>query len=182
MKKHITKYYILLLLIFIFAAPGIAAYIVYQHPSWLGSSTVNKGTLLNPPTQITSLAKHSKWRIIFWSPESCEASCLNHLDTLARIRLALGRKLYYVEQWLLLGNKVSQLGSATEDLLKEQDFNTSVLSPEDTEQLTAISTKAKIFIANPDNYLILSYPENVNPEDVYKDLKLLLNTAENKSG
>lgn len=36
------------------------------------------------------------------------------------------------------------------------------------------------FLADPNNYLILSYSPQVNPDDVYKDLKLLLNTTENK--
>lgn len=65
MRKQTSKYYILLLLIVVFVAPGVAAYLFYQHPSWLGSSRINKGTLLNPPVLLNTLEGKSKWRIIF---------------------------------------------------------------------------------------------------------------------
>lgn len=47
-EKQISKHYILLLLVLIFATPGIAALMFYKHPSWLGTAKINKGTLLNP--------------------------------------------------------------------------------------------------------------------------------------
>ena len=182
MKKHLSKYYILLLLTLMFAAPGLAAYIFYQHPTWLGASTVNKGTLLSPPIVLKSLDGENKWRIIFWNPGVCEQECLKQLNVLARVRLALGRKLYQVDQWLLLGNEVSSISDNINLILKEQDFHVAQLSADDMAQLTPVASGAKIFIANPDNYLILSYPSQANPNDIYKDLKLLLNTAEHKSG
>lgn len=55
MKTQSNKYYVVLLLIVMFAAPGIAAYVFYQHPSWLGSTRVNKGTLLSPPVVLKGL-------------------------------------------------------------------------------------------------------------------------------
>lgn len=182
MKKQVTKYYILLLLATMFAAPGITAYLFYQHPSWLGSPKVNKGTLLSPAVALNSLDAQSKWRIVFWSPDACGQACLKQLDLLARIRLALGRKLYQVDQWLILGDEASPLTNEVKSALKEQDFHVAQLSSAEIVKLTAISSDAEIFIANPDNYLILSYPAKVNPDDIYKDLKLLLNTTEKKSG
>ncbi|MGL5743190.1 MAG: hypothetical protein ACRCXC_11985 [Legionella sp.] len=181
MKKQTTKYYILLLLIAVFAAPGIAAYVFYQHPSWLGSARVNKGTLLNPPVLVASLEGKSKWRVIFWSPNVCDKSCLKQLDTLARIRLALGRKLYQVDQWLVLSHNAPSLPQQTSYLLKEMDFKITQLPEAETQTKGNLFSDAKIFIADPNNYLILSYSLQAKPDDVYKDLKLLLNATENKS-
>jgi hypothetical protein len=180
MKKQAAKYYILLLMVVMFAAPGIAAYVFYQHPSWLGSTRVNKGTLLNPPVALNVLEGKSKWRIIFWSPGVCDKLCLHHLDTLARVRLALGRKLYQVDQWLILGDTAPPLSKKANLLLKEMDFHIARLPAIDAKE--ALFSEAKVFLVDPSNYLILSYSSQVHPEDVYKDLKLLLNTTENKSG
>lgn len=182
MKKQVTKYYILLLLATMFAAPGIAAYLFYQHPNWVGSTKVNKGTLLSPPISLNSLDNQSKWQIIFWSPGACEQTCLTQLDMLARIRLALGRKLYQVDQQLILSDEHSSITKKMKSVLKERDFHITQLSEDDKIKLNVISPDAKIFIANPDNFLVLSYQSQVNPDDIYKDLKLLLSTTEKKSG
>lgn len=182
MKKHISKYYILLLLALMFAAPGVTAYFFYNHPSWLGTSKVNKGILLNPPSVLSALDDKAKWRIVFWSPDVCDKACITQLDVLARVRLALGRKLYHVDQWLILGDKASSLSEATAALLKEQDFHVTQLSSAEMKKMTALSAQSNVYLANPDKYLILSYQSQVNPEDIYKDLKLLLNTSEKKSG
>lgn len=182
MKKHLSKYYVLLLLAFMFAAPGIAALIFYQHPAWLGASKVNKGTLINPPLALQSLGGGSKWRIIFWNPGVCDQACLKQVNMLARVRLALGRKLYQVDQLLVLGDNAYPVSDTIKAILKEQDFQTIQLSPDELNKISGTRPEAKIFIANPDNYLILSYQPQVNPDDIYKDLKLLLNTAEHKSG
>ncbi|CAM2749624.1 Uncharacterised protein [Legionella steigerwaltii] len=181
MRKQTSKYYILLLLVVIFATPGVAAYVFFQHPSWLGSARVNKGTLLNPPVQLGALEGKSKWSIIFWSPKTCDQACVKQLDVLARIRLALGRKLYQVDQWLLISDKAPPLSQEQQSFLKDIDFKVAKLSATELVAKGTLFSKSKVFVADPGNYLILSYAPQANPEDVYKDLKLLLNTTENKS-
>ncbi len=178
MKKQSNKFYVLFLLVAVFAAPGIAAYLFYQHPSWLGSAKVNKGTLLNPPVRVNALNGSSKWHIVFWTPNACDATCLKELDTLARVRLALGRKLYQVEQWLILGDKAPLLSPEAQAMLKELDFHVVQLPTAEVNAQEILFSEAKVFLADPNNYLILSYASSANPDDVYKDLKLLLNTTE----
>lgn len=178
MKKQFTRYYVVLLLIAMFAAPGIAAYILFQHPGWLGSAKINKGTLLNPPVVLAQLEGKAKWRVVFWAPEACDSLCLKQLDTLARMRLALGRKLYQVDQLLVLGDKAAPLSDTAKATLKEIDFHVTQLPAAAVLAQGALFSEAKVFLADPNNYLILSYSPSVNPDDVYKDLKLLLNTTE----
>jgi hypothetical protein len=178
MKKKTTKYYILALLILVFAAPGIGAYLFFSHPSWLGESRTNKGLLLTEPVKLPLMPGNDKWRIVYWTPINCKKACLNQLDVLARVRLALGRKLYQVDQLLVLGNESRIPASTIAEDLKVKDFRINQLSVRDTKRVKQISEQSKIFIMNPDNYLILSYKSGVNPDDVYKDLKLLINTTE----
>ena len=181
MKKLVSKYYILLLLALMFAAPGIVAYLFYQHPNWLGSATVNQGHLLNPPWLLNALDSQSKWRIVFWSPGVCDKVCFKHLELLARVRLALGRKLYYVDQWLILGDKAPLLSIKIKSKLKEQDFHVAQLSRVDMGTMVALPEQATVYLANPDRFLILSYSSQAHPDDIYKDLKLLLNTTQTKN-
>lgn len=178
MKTQSNKYYVVLLLIIMFAAPGIAAYVFYQHPSWLGSTRVNKGTLLSPPVVLKGLEGEKKWRIVFWAPNACDSACKNQLETLAKVRLALGRKLYQVDQVLVLGDKAAALSAKEQSALKEIQFQVVQLSAAETSAHEGLLTEPKIFLADPNNYLILSYVSLVKPDDVYKDLKLLLNTTE----
>ncbi|BCA94093.1 hypothetical protein TUM19329_04540 [Legionella antarctica] len=182
MKKQVSKYYILLLLATMFAAPGVAAYLLYQHPTWIGATKVNKGTLLTPPVPLISMSNKTKWQLVLWSPGACNQSCQKQLDMLARVRLALGRKLYQVDQQLILGDELNSITDKMKSVFQERDFNVVQLSADDMKKLNTISPGTKIFIANPDNYLILSYQSQVNPDDIYKDLKLLLSTTEKKSG
>lgn len=167
-----------MLLATLFAAPGLAAYFFYQHPSWLGSAKVNKGTLLSPPLDLKALHDQSKWRMVLWYPGVCESSCFAYLDKLARIRLALGRKLYAVDQVLILGSELPIISEALQTVLKQKDFHLLSLPEKEKKQLVAIASDAKIFLANPAGYFILSYELQAKSEDIYKDLDRLLHAGE----
>lgn len=175
MKKQSNKIHVVLLLVAVFAAPGVAAYLFYQHPLWLGSTKVNKGNLLSPPVVLTALKGQSKWRVVFWAPSVCDKSCWDHLETLARVRLALGRKLYQVDQWLILGEKSLPLTQEEHSALKELDFHVAQLSAAARSIQATLSSQPTVFLADPNDYLILSYALTENPNDIYKDLHLLLN-------
>lgn len=179
MKKYDTKYYLLLLLALVFAAPGIAAYFFYQHPHILNAAKTNKGLLLEQPIALSSLGNQAKWRMVFWQAGPCEQQCVQRLDLLARVRLALGRKLYQVQQWLMLDDPAS-LSEELKKQLKERDFHVGSWSVDDRKKLDALPAAAFVFLVNPEQYLILTYPTSFNPDDLYKDLKHLLNT-ESKS-
>ncbi|WP_232220411.1 hypothetical protein [Legionella tunisiensis] len=162
-------------------APGITAYLYYRHPQWLGTATTNKGELLQSLILVPAMTSNNKWRLLLWSPDDCSITCLNQLDKLARIRLALGRRLYEVEQWLILEDNSKALPKSLEASLKEQDIHLLRLSHEQRQSLAILKPEAQVFIANPNNYLVLSYAPAANSQDIFHDLKQLLSTAE-KSG
>lgn len=170
-RRHLV---ILLLLVFLFAAPGLSAYFLYFHPQWLSSTTTNKGELLNPPVLLTELGKDSKWRLVLWSPQPCEHSCLVQLDKLVRTRLALGRRLYDVDLCLMLSAQVDLLPKALTVTLHEQGVSVIRLSSEESNRLLALHKNPELFISNPENFLVLAYPESAPPDDLFHDIKLLL--------
>lgn len=180
MKKQITKYYVVVALLLLFIAPGVTAYLFYTHPSWLGSTRTNKGILLPNPVELTSIQGKSKWRLLFWTPASCGKECLKQLDTLARVRLALGRRLYQVQQKVLVGEEYENQVTGIKEELDDKDVQISILPSNDKQRLVQLSKKPRIFIMDPDNYLVLSYKAGVEPANVYKDLKILLSATESK--
>ncbi len=172
---------ILLLLALLFIAPGITAYLFYTHPHWLGAARTNKGMLLTPPVQLSQRQTDTKWRLVLWQPEGCAGDCLKQLDKLARIRLALGRHLYEIEQWLMLGREQQQLSEGLTASFKEQDIQVQYASETDGNQLRLLSSDFRVFIANPEGYLILAYGLNAKPDDIFHDIKQLL-SVERKRG
>ena len=172
MIKVRRNYLILILLGLVFLAPGLGAYLFYTHQRWLSSAPTNKGLLLNPPLLLTNFASSHKkhWKLILWSTGACEKKCIQQLDKLARIRLALGRHLYDVALVLVLGTPALP-DDALAQSLREEDIRV-VNWPHDAS--FPAKEPIKIFIANPDNYLVLSYRAGVHPNDIVHDMKQLL--------
>ncbi|KTD75520.1 hypothetical protein [Legionella waltersii] len=180
MQRQHFKYLTLLILAMTFAAPGIMAYLFYQHPTWLGSAKTNRGRLLASPIQLEVFNGNPKWKLVYWKPEGCDKTCLNQLNSIGRVRLALGRKLYQVDEWLLLDHANKLEASELRPIFKEQDIHVTTIKKLEAAKLAELPKKETIFIVNPDNFIVLTYKEGGNPDDIYKDMKLLLNTSELK--
>lgn len=168
------NYLILLILALIFILPGISAYFVFNHPVWLGRTHTNKGELINPPVQLTDVNSRHKWRLISWQPNACGTTCFQTLDMLGRIRLSLGRRLYDVELWLIIANQQDEIADDVRKKLYNNDIHFLMLSQQQ-QQLPLLTKKPQIFIANPEDYLVLAYTLSAKPEYIYHDLHHLLN-------
>jgi len=178
MKICRRNYIVLFLLVALFAAPGLSAYFLYNHNDWLGAPKTNKGRLLSPPILLTQPGTNTKWRLVLWSPGACDKGCIQQLDKLARIRLALGRRLYNVEFWLLLGVDAPPLPDRLAHAAREQDIRVLKLSYDAFHQSSELPDFPEIFIMNPDNYLVLAYQMTSKPDDIFHDIKHLLNIKE----
>lgn len=180
MKKIKNQKRVLIALALMFAAPAPIAYLFYKHPQWLGSQT-NKGELLKPAVSFAAIDNREKWHLLLWNPGVCESICSQQLDKLARVRLALGRRLYEVEQWLVINETDPALSPALMNALHEQDIHILRLNQAQREASPLLPGEGRVFIADPNNYLILSYGLTAKSEDMYHDLKQLLSTVEKKS-
>lgn len=181
MNKTKSNYLILLLLALIFLTPGISAYFFFRYPHYLGSMTTNRGLLLTTPHLLASLKSQSKWSLILWNPEGCDHLCQQQLDKLARVRLALGRRLYEVDQWLVTNHDPFIKSPDLRQLLQDQDIHLLILSPQQQAHVPLFNKQAGIFIANPQHYLVLTFLPIAQSEDIFHDLKQLLTTAEKKN-
>lgn len=178
MKINLKKIYAPVLLVLIFFLPGIAAITVFQNPDLLSSAKVNHGELLSPPVQLSAKVKDNKWQIMYWNPKGCDKNCLAQLDKLARLRLALGRRLYQVNITYVGTNELGALDKTQLDLFKRYDIRWLLPSDEQRSKLEALSEQSRVYITDPKGYLILAYQTNENPKNIHKDLKKLLNVKE----
>lgn len=182
MKTVKRNYITLLILAVIFALPGFAAYEFYAHPKWLHQAAINKGQLLSPPELLANVNAKPKWRLIVWSPGNCEAQCLEQIEKLARVRLALGRRLYQVDELLVINKAASTLSDDLLQAFADKDIRVLALSEEQRLKQPALTETARIFIANPQDFLVLAYDINTKPGDIFHDIGQLLSVAEKKSG
>jgi hypothetical protein len=169
---------ILFVLVLLFALPGISALFLFAHPQWLPAGNTNKGHLLQPSVFLHMPVQDKKWQLLFWAPDGCETQCLTQLDKLARVRLALGRRLYHVHVTLLRPAKSQLLSATTLQFLKERTISSIDLSFDESTQLLHMAANAALFIANPDGYLVLSYAADAEADDVFHDIKQLLTVKE----
>lgn len=177
MKCFNRRFVALYLLGLLFAAPGFFALLSYYHPQWQPLSTTNAGVFVKSGVLIPELGQSKKWHLVLLQPSHCGKTCMETLDKLARTRLALGRRLYDVDLQLVLAGGDA---SSQEALLRQQGFEVIRL-------FTPVvglnnGNKPMIYIASPQNHLVLSYADTVAPDAVYRDLKhLLSNTKSTKS-
>lgn len=168
---------VLILLALVFTLPGLAAVAFFKHPQWLGTTAVNRGELLSAPQQVSGLPDSSKWRLVLWQPKACNKDCRQQLDKLARIRLALGRRLYEVDEYLLSPQGIEAVPHQWQDVLRDQTIHVARQNPGGL-----LGEHARIFIASPDAHLILAYALNGKPDDIFHDLKRLLSSNQAKRG
>ncbi|AHE67957.1 hypothetical protein [Legionella oakridgensis] len=178
MKIIWRQYFIPISLVLLFAAPGFFAYVFYQHPQWLGATKTNKGKWLKPPILISRSETAAKWRMLLWNPQGCEKQCMQQLNKLARIRLALGRHLYEVESGLLISIDAPSLSAELADILRDQDIHVLKLTAGDLKVLSILPRVPQIYLESPDGFLVLAYSTEAKPEDIFHDVKRLLNTKE----
>lgn len=168
MKRISRHSLVLLLLAFVFLAPGLTALYFFKHPQWLSQQTTNRGQFVKPPLPIHALRQFShKWHLVLWSPSHCGQECQRLIDQLANIRLALGRRYYDVDQVLLTREESPRLTGRLEKKLVNHGIEV-LRTPRDC------SPDTTIYIANPDGYLVLSFAKSAEADDVYQDLKQLL--------
>ncbi|GGI90169.1 hypothetical protein [Legionella impletisoli] len=172
------RYLVPIILVFLFASPGIAAYVFYHHPQWLAGTKLNHGILLQPPIAIKNAPHPSKWQLVLWAPSVCDKTCEHQLEALARIRLALGRRLYEVNVQLLLGPQAEALSSNLISKLKDHDILIARLNESHSQSGANLPHYSQLYIENPTGYLVLAYSSQTKPEPIHKDLKHLLNVKE----
>lgn len=164
----------LAVLVFIFIIPGIAAIVAYKYPNILSLSTTNNGEFVKPPLLLSDLNNRNKWRLVYSNSGSCDEHCMGNVDKMARIRLALGRRLYNVESVLLLPSFAQNLQEEQEKILEDINVSVVKLPPDSKDYKHFFVNEHGFYIVSPENYMVLKYTADASSEDIFQDLKKLV--------
>jgi hypothetical protein len=175
-----------LIIMMLFFGPVLAAFMIYFSPGQIrpAGSTAH-GELLDPmrtlpPFEFTTVAGEvlddawlgSKWWLMYFNPNSCEARCLADLASLSKMRVLLSKerdRLGYTlmttgprpadldDDGLLVGWPAGTNGGEVEALMREVSRNDQ-----------------RLFIVDPRRNLVLRYPVAAEPGGVLEDVERLL--------
>ena len=166
---------ILGLLVVLFASPSLVAYWLYRHPTSWHAASINRGTLITTPTVLSSMpSRDVKWHLVYWDPQACDAACLDAVEKIARVRIALGRRLYHVDVVLLQDESTKALSAAPRQSMHALDVREVRLSASDVKTMQALSPSAAYFLMNPQQQLVLRYARQAPADDLFHDIKHLL--------
>lgn len=171
----------MLLFVAVFLLPVILAKLALDN-GWFNQAATNKGTLLTPPVDMSTLGTSKlepKWKLLYVLPEVCAIECENALYSIAQVRSALGKESDRAEVLVITHEK-----SNTEqlNLLKEKQhirlLNTTLKS---LQQVFKDAETDGIFIADTLDNVILRYPLQQEQEqavlhsrDILSDMRKVL--------
>lgn len=159
----------LFIMIFIFLLPVAASWLLFHYHTHFHLKTLNHGTLISSPIDVKYLysgiadAQQKKWRVIYVANETCDNACQQIDHQLKQVQKALGKDSDRVRM-MLINTKNSQLEKLKTSFVQQgnQDF----------------VTNNKIYLIDPLGNLFMYYPSDVNPMNVLKDLKRVLEVSQ----
>ena len=104
---------------------------------------------------------------------------MRQLDNLARVWLALWRRLYNVDVAMVLGSKHTlKAWKKKHHLLsrrmQEYDLSILIVTQDNLELLAAFGDKPGVYLVNPRKYAILAYDGSNFSDAIFHDLKHIL--------
>ncbi|MEM6998788.1 MAG: hypothetical protein AAF419_02990 [Pseudomonadota bacterium] len=153
--------------------------------------TSNYGDLISPPVPIDNLALldplankeyelHGKWNLVYIT-DTCDEVCLDNLYRIRQIHTAMDKHSLRVQRVMLMteanvDSVISRLSDYEGQRIIEMDSSNKQLLADKFKLSNSESPlKAnKIYIIDPRGSLMMSYPPDINPRGIMKDLKKLL--------
>lgn len=184
------------LLIIAFFGPMIAAGFLYKTAGDWHMGTTNKGTLLQPPLNFNQLSlknmatgesfinHENEWRLVYFAPSNCRADCQNMLYVMRQVRIALGKDQNRIVRVVVttatpdsafinllnknyLGTQQAMISVATLESFLPKNLATPVALQQ-----------SSLYLVDPLGNMMMVYKNNINPEDLLKDLTRLLNVSQ----
>ena len=97
-RERGSSRWVVLALLLSFTLPFVIGQLAYER-HWVGGGATNKGDLLSPPVDlrgqfsaIEQMGLKGRWWLSYVLPPTCDASCVQTLQTLPRLQATLGRE------------------------------------------------------------------------------------------
>lgn len=163
-----AKYGVIVILLGLFLLPGLSAWLFYIHPQWLSGQLTNQGELLVQPVVVSDMNQSDTWQLVYSSKRSCTQSCLHAIESLAKVRLALGRHLYGLSLKLALYPRDVSIEEGIRTRLHEMGVGVVNI---DEPPLTL--AHKPVWIMNPQGRVVLCYQDETRSKDIFADLQKL---------
>ena len=183
-------------IIIVFTGPLVLSWLIFNHTNFLDArGTSNHGQIINPPIVLedfslidpTNLESkntlHGKWSMIYVS-EACDEICMENVYRMRQIHMGVGKHSLRLQKVLLLTNQsVDELYSLFTNYKGQQVINTNgtdidfLLDKFRNEDNNDPLKSQRIYISDPLGNLMMSYPANIHPRGILKDLKKLLRAS-----
>lgn len=184
-----TKRATLTLLALLFFGPMIVAWIWFFYFQDVRPGTVNQGELVEPPVDISMLELRAQesghaetpfegdWSVVLLAPRECSAECEHALWVTRQVWIRLNRDADRVQRVLLLGPDVNYPVEEHRDL-RVFDMDDAARGYFEAENDIALAGAERVYLVDPFGNIMMSYPLDLEPEMLSKDLKRLLRISE----
>ncbi len=182
-KKGLFSRMALPLMILMFIAPMLAAWVVYNYfPDVVRSlGTSNYGTLIDPPVKfpinglsdvngqpIAADILDKKWTYVYFNSGSCDRDCFDHLMIMKNVRLSQGKEVSRMKRLFVITSGVVDTG-LQKTLAQFPSLHTALLSNDaQRQQLKMIfATEGErdplssdaIYVVDPDAKVMMYYKQ-----------------------
>ena len=183
-------------IIIVFTGPLILSWFIFNHTDFLEArGTSNYGQIIKPPVLLedfslvdpTNLERkntlYGKWSMIFVA-ESCDEICMENVYRMRQIHMGIGKHSLRVQKVLFLTNQhPGELSKLFINYAGQQVINTdsvdldTLLDKFRSEKVINPTKAGHIYISDPLGNLMMSYPSDIKPKGILKDLKKLLRAS-----
>lgn len=190
--------WVLVLLALLFVSGVLVSFLLVE-TGWRPAKTKNYGELVQParPIEDVTLARlddgalrfadlGGKWTLVYFGPAACGKPCTDNLYKMRQITAAQGKEAYRVQRVFVVtdtrgidalretlkdypGMQVVTGGSGEIRRLAEQ-FRLPAGSP--------LEGLDRVYVVDPLNNLMMSYPADADPRGMNKDLGFLLKASQ----
>jgi len=187
---------IIIIIVLVFITPSILSWYVFNYTNFLESrGTSNYGEIITPPIQLENLSLidplneerndtlHGKWSMIYVA-ESCDEVCMQNVYRMRQIHMGMGKHSLRVQKVLFLTNQdIDELSLLFTNYKGQQVINTNttdiniLLDKFRFKSFNDPTKSQRIYISDPLGNLMISYPFDINPKGILKDLKKLLRAS-----
>jgi hypothetical protein len=169
---------VLWLVALVCVGPFAFATLLYYGPwgvDWLPKLPGNRVMLSTPvplpPQWLGEADPPYRWSLIYARMTACEQQCAHHVERLLQVQLALNRDRDRLQRILLYVGAPPTL--ADRELITrplDDALGASVAATLGAEPMSA----GRIYVADPQGSVILSYPADIEQKELLRDLKRLL--------
>lgn len=192
-KRHFfsARWQVWLIILIPSICVGLATWMYYTG-SMIPVGRTNKGTLILPPVQLSSLKLKEKngqsftkeqlnddWGMLILVGSQCDAQCKNVLNTTERVHIALNKDSGRVFRYALVDRHAQILGStlpAGFDQMQILSMNTAWVKRQ-LHDANVDMSKTYLLLVDPLGNIMMSYNQKQIGKDVVKDLQKLLRVS-----